>query len=54
MAGRECHGSPPYIFYAPLLPKSAKNRALKIPDSLALTWFAAWSAVAFLTFGYLE
>jgi len=25
---------------------------LKISASFALTWFAAWSAIAFLTFGY--
>jgi uncharacterized membrane protein YsdA (DUF1294 family) len=29
-----------------------KTCALKIPDSLALTWFATWSVVAFLTFGF--
>ena len=25
---------------------------MKIPDTFALAWFAAWSALAFLAFGY--
>jgi len=40
------------IFYEPSPDESAKYPRLKISDQFALIWFAAWGAIAFLTFGY--